>query len=105
MCVCVFAHVCVFLGVNVRVCARACVCVRVRLCVYVCVCLCVGVWVCARVRMHMRLYERFVIDNRLQNKRLNKQNKTKFLQRKDVCVGVSLYLCRSVGYCSGQPMN
>ena len=26
-------------------------------------------------------------------------------QQKVVCVGVSLYLCRSVGYCSGQPMH
>ena len=28
-----------------------------------------------------------------------------FAQRKGVCVGVSLYLCRSLGYCSGQPMH
>ena len=28
-----------------------------------------------------------------------------FAQRKDVCVGVSLYLCRSAGDCSGQPMH
>ena len=28
-----------------------------------------------------------------------------FPQRKDVCVGVSLYLCRSVGYFSRQPMH
>ena len=28
-----------------------------------------------------------------------------FVQRKDICVGVSLYLCRSVGYFSRQPMH
>ena len=28
-----------------------------------------------------------------------------FAQRKDVCVCENLYLCRSVGYCSGQPLH
>ena len=33
------------------------------------------------------------------------QCKCFFVQQKDVCVGVSLYLCKSDGYVSRQPMH
>ena len=41
-------------------------------------------------------------DREIRRKRLKKGF---FAQRKDICVGVSLYPCRSVGYFSGQPMH
>ena len=75
-----------------RACVFVCVCTCAFATVCVCVCvgggggLCVGVWMCPRVRMHMRLYECFVIDNRLQNKRLNKHFSFFLAAKRCLCV-------------------